>query len=182
MQVVMGDAGVVHARQQLAQRHGQTLPQTSAARLRPLRQCGFEEGIERPRFRQGARDEETVARSRAPAGFADGQRLEGRHLPRAHRPRVFVLAPRLARPYQFAQSGAAVGEAIVFQIEIQLRQDDMIDGAMRAVLDDVSLPRGKPFVQRQPIRSKQMFQSGTNLPADAAADEDDKLCYRVHAR
>ncbi len=50
-------------------------------------------------FRQGARDEETISRRGSPVGFAEGQRLEGRHLPGGHLSGMLVLDPCLAWPY-----------------------------------------------------------------------------------
>src|SRR5579884_601459 len=133
-----------------------------------------------PGLRQGARDEEAISRRGSPAGFAEDQRLEGRHLSGGHLSGMFVLDPRLAWPYELAQLGPAICKTIVLQIKVQFRKDNVIDRAMRPVFDDVRLSRSQPFVQAQTIRTKEMLQAGPNLPADAAAFKDDKIRHRVH--
>ncbi len=51
---------------------------------------------------------------------------------------------------------------------------------MRPVFDDARLPRVQPFVQAQAVRPKQVLKARPNLPADAAAFEDDKIRHRIH--
>ena len=75
--------------------------------------------------------------------------------------------------------GSAIGETIVLQIKIQMRQDDVINRAMRSILDHLSLSGRQPVVEARTLRTEKRLQLWTDLPAHAAADEDEKLRHRT---
>ena len=162
MQIVVGDACLVHEGQQAGQGPQPGVAAAASGAGRAIAAARFP-GTESSGRVSGSApgDEETVpCRPRRSARFAESQWLVGRHSSLRHRPRMFVLDPRLAPPHQLAQLRPAIRESIVLEIKIQLRQHDMIDGTMRAVLDNARLPAASHSSRRGPSGPNRCFQTG----------------------
>src|SRR5262249_38417230 len=97
VQIAMKYAGVVHARQQLAQRHGQALTDARLAQRGQMRPFLCDEFIDWLGILEGARDEETLSRRQAAVLLAQGQGSDGWHLPRSQEAGTSRLTPRLPR-------------------------------------------------------------------------------------
>src|SRR5262249_47426544 len=181
MQIVVPDTEIVHTRQEVCQSGCQTL---SKRRASLNRQCGpgfLQEGVEGQCVFQGTGDEETGAGPEPRLFFAKSQRREGGHSTAGNLQSIAELGAGFRGPNQLAEPGPQVWNRIMLQIKTQLRQDDLVDGAMAPVFDDTGLTVLQPFLQAQTVWSKQRLPKlGHDLPANRGIEIGTWVNHHFH--
>src|SRR5262245_36965339 len=95
----------------------------------------------------GASDQPAGASAEAVRFDAPRQWLRRGNAPATDRRREHGFTARLVRTQQFAQARAQTRWAVLFHMNIEVRQLDAIDAAMRAVLDGCHQAGARPFVK-----------------------------------
>ncbi len=180
MQVIVANAGVVHAGHEVAEFTGQALAQ---ARLPWGGHAGeplHREDVQLLSPFQSARDEDAFPGSEEAALFAQRQWDVSRQAMFGHASGAFIFHPGLAGPDQLTNSANPIGDEIALHIKVAVRKVDPVDDSVWALLDHACLPIPKPFVEAQTGRPQQdVAEFGAthqrNPPADASTSGAERV-------
>ena len=169
VQIVVQDAGIVNARDELSQFHRELLPQSGCTRFGQLGQDGGKEVVQRDALFEAARDENALAGTEVRFLLRQGERIDRRNTAIGGGGDHVEFDAGLARPDQMPQPGALIVDQIVLDVEAEVGELDAIDDAVRAVLDDACLARFEPFGEAESLVVEQLrAQSGREGPAESA--------------